>query len=338
MASATPPGLRPARLLHLIRRSIDVCRPDLRGATVLTEAATGAYVVTPVIAALAGAREVHAVTRATRYGSVEDVVAQTQALAVQAGVADRIWIHAERRPELFAAADVVTNSGHLRPLDAGTVALMRPDAVVPLMFEAWEIDLGRHDVDLEALRARGIRFAGTNERHPAVDVFGYLGPMAVRLLHDGGITARGAVLALLCDNPFRPYLVQGLEAAGATVRVLTDPDGFRATPDLDAVVVATAPTGRSALTQAQIADIAAHAPGAGVAQFWGDLDRRACAAADVWCLPEHEPAPGHMGILPSALGPEPVVRLQTGGLAVAGALRRTPEDRDAVHDALVDPC
>ena len=61
---------------------------------------------------------------------------------------------------------------------------MRPGTVVPLMFEAWEIDLGRHDVDLAALSAHGVRFAGTNERHPAVDVFSYLGPMAVKLLAD----------------------------------------------------------------------------------------------------------------------------------------------------------
>jgi hypothetical protein len=38
-----------------------------------------------------------------------------------------------------------------------------------------------------------------------------------------------------------------------------------------------------------------------------------------------------MGILPSAIGPEPIVRLQTGGLKVAQVLltpehRRTPDD------------
>ena len=64
------------------------------------------------------------------------------------------------------AADIVTNSGHVRPIDARIAGWMRPDAVVPLMFEAWEIDMGRDDVDLAALRDRGIRYAGTNERHP----------------------------------------------------------------------------------------------------------------------------------------------------------------------------
>ena len=71
------PGFRPARLARLAREAVDTLGLDLRGRTVYTEAATGAYVVTPVLAALAGARRVTAMTRATPYGSVDDVIAQT---------------------------------------------------------------------------------------------------------------------------------------------------------------------------------------------------------------------------------------------------------------------
>src|SRR5690606_1365873 len=57
----------PRRLVPLMRAAIARCRLDLSGLTVLTEAASGAYVVTPVLAALAGAARVIAVTRTTRY-------------------------------------------------------------------------------------------------------------------------------------------------------------------------------------------------------------------------------------------------------------------------------
>ena len=56
-------GLRPERLARLVRRAVETMSLDLAGATVLTEAATGAYVVTPVLAALGGAGVVNAVTR-----------------------------------------------------------------------------------------------------------------------------------------------------------------------------------------------------------------------------------------------------------------------------------
>ena len=48
--------------------AIERCQLDLAGQVVLTEAATGAYAVTPVLAALAGA-QVYALAAATRYAT-----------------------------------------------------------------------------------------------------------------------------------------------------------------------------------------------------------------------------------------------------------------------------
>ena len=50
----------------------------------------------------------------------------------------------------------------------------------------------------------------------------------------------------------------------------------------------------------------------------GGLAFEFAAAVPVW--PEAPPAPGHMAILPSAVGPEPIVRLQAGGLKVGEVL------------------
>ena len=80
---------------------------------------------------------------------------------------------------------MVTNSGHVRPIDRRMVGWMKPGSVVPLMYERWELRPG--EVDLDACRERGVRVAGTNERHPNVDVFSYLGVQAVKLLVDAGV-------------------------------------------------------------------------------------------------------------------------------------------------------
>lgn len=321
---AQQPGLHPQRVLRLMRRSIDECGIDLDGATVLTEAATGAYVVTPVIAALAGAKRVLAMTKDTRHGSVDEVMRQTRALAEAAGVYDQIDVITELTAEVLAAADIVTNSGHLRPLDEQTVGWMRPDAVVPLMFESWELGLGREDIDIDRLGELGIRFAGTNERHPAVDVFSYLGLMAVKLLTDAGVGVRGTRILLLCENPFKDYIERGLASAGAAVHTVE-----RLTPDsldgVDAIVVAMRPTGFAVVSTQDLHLIADHAPGAVLAQFWGDVPRADCQALGVPCVPLQAPPSGHMGVLPSALGPEPIVRLQAGGLKVASVLRKPHE-------------
>jgi hypothetical protein len=330
-----PPGLHPDRLVRLVRRAVTECELDLDGATVLTEAATGAYVVTPVVAALGGAERVFALSRNTRYGSVADVTEVTFDLAARAGVADRIEIVMEKTRALVGSADIITNSGHLRPLDARTIGWMRADAVVPLMFEAWELDAGRVDVDVEALRARGIRTAGTNERHPAVDVFNYLGPMAVKQLTDASVAVLHSRILVICDNPFAGFLRDGLRSAGAAVEVAPVPPRSFAT-DLDAVVVAMRPTGASVFDEGDARRLAEAAPGALVTQFWGDLDREAIARAGVVCWPEQGPSAGHMGVLPSALGPEAIVRLQTGGLKVGAVLRKAPAARTPADASFLD--
>ena len=161
---------------------------ELSGHTVLTEAATGAYAVTPVLAALSGAR-VFALSNATRYASADEIEKATRGLAQVAGVADRIELVYEKSPDLLNAIDVVTNSGQVRPIDKTMISCLKSASVVPLMYEAWEYRPA--DIDLNACRSRGIMVAGTNERHPAVDVFSFLGPLAVRQLHDAGIAVHG---------------------------------------------------------------------------------------------------------------------------------------------------
>jgi hypothetical protein len=168
--------------------------------------------------------------------------------------------------------------------------------------------------------------AGTNERHPAIGVFGYLGPLAVKLLADAGVSAYGGRILLCCDNPFRAYLEAGLVAAGAAVDTVEHLEAAPAA-DYDAVLVALSPRPRAVLAKPQADWLAARMPGAVLAQFWGDVDRPALAAAGVPVWPPDPPPRGHMGILPSALGPEPIVRLQAGGLKVAEVLRQPPEAR-----------
>jgi hypothetical protein len=90
------------------------------------------------------------------------------------------------------------------------------------------------------------------------------------------------------------------------------------------------------VTAADAGLLAEHAPGTALIQFWGDADRQALAAAGVPVWPLDPPGRGHMGVLPSAIGPEPVVRLQAGGLKVgellaAGLASATPQDRELVQ-------
>jgi len=309
-----------ATLARSMRNAIGRSELDLRGLVVLTEAASGAYIVTPLLAALAGAERVFAVTRSTRYGSAEEVRQSTLDFAGFLGVAGRIEILLSRDRETVVAADILTNSGHMRPVDAETIGWMKPSAVIPLMYEGWEFR--PEDVDLEACRRRGIAVGGTTETHAAIDVFSFLGPLAGKLLMDAGFAVYGNRILLLCDNRFAPFLQNSLRALGAHVDTRarleeSDPAGA-----YDVILVSLTPGRQLRLTSTEAAAIARLWPGAAVAQFFGDIDRDALRENGVRMWPETAPPHGHMAILPTAIGPEPTVRLQTGGLKVGELLAR----------------
>jgi hypothetical protein len=311
-------------------------RIDLAGAVVVTEAATGAYAVTPVLAALAGAEKVFAFTRPSRYGSVGDVVVQTRELASEAGVTGIVEVRTDRPLAVVGHADVVTNSGHVRPIDAAMVDRMRRGSALPLMFEAWEVQAGRFDIAIAEAVHRGIRIAGTNERHPLVDVFSYLGTMAQKLLFDAGTAVRGTRVVIVCDNPFASYLEAGLTAAGASVRVTRSVQEVDPGFDPDHLLVSVTPTGSSVLDNADVSWIAGHWPLTVVVQFWGDLDRAGLDRAGLRYWPADAPPAGHMAVLPSQPGPEPVVRLQAAGLKVGSVLLQEPDERSAFDVEFLD--
>ncbi len=306
-----------------MREAIERCRLTLAGSTVLTEAASGAYVVTPIMAALAGAEHVYAIARTTRYGSADDIKDETLTLARRVGVDSRIEVVAHKSYEQVSQADIITNSGHVRPLDRETIGWMKPTAVIPLMYEAWE--LRPSDVDIEACRQRGIALAGTNERHPAIDVFSFLGPMAIKQLLDAGVAVYASRILLLCDNLFSLFIERALVGCGAHVdarqRLLDAPSDVA----YDAILISLQPRSEAVLAAAEARIIAANMPGVIVVQYWGDIERESFHATDIEVWPPEIPPQGHMGILPSAIGPDPIVRLQCGGLKVAQVLL----DRDA---------
>jgi len=197
------------------------------------------------------------------------------------------------REFLIALADVtgVQNAPdmgdhHECQIDAELVAQMKPSAVVPLMYESWEFR--EQDVDLDACRRRGIAVAGTTETHPAVDVFSFLGPMAVKQLHDVGVAVHGARIGLLCDNPFEPHLTGYLRRCGAQVVTAHRLTRTLLRARCDAVILALRPRREPMLAAPGARRRAGYRPG----PVLGYADRAALAAAGVPVWPPRPPGPG----------------------------------------------
>jgi hypothetical protein len=313
---------------------------DLGGKTVLTEAASGAYVVTPVLAALAGAK-VYAYTRATRYGTVDEIFAATQILIDECKQKLDITLIDSITPEIIAQADIITNSGHLRPLSEDMLQYAKDSLVIPLMFEAWE--WRDADMDINYIRKRGFKVGATNERHPAVDVFGYLGDMAIKQLFDAGICPYRNKLVLICNNDFGPYIAR-VVARNCEGLAIIDKDehkgkyagikgvdwigGFPAInisekyKDAEGIIFTAYPFVQSWIGSNSVIDadsIKHQFTDPLLLRYAGDMDTALLVQKGIRYFPE-EVKPGHMGVLPSAIGNDPIIRLQAGSLKAAEAL------------------
>lgn len=328
-------------LIDKLQARVRVLDLDLSGKVVLTEAATGAYVVTPVLAALAGAK-VYAYVKDTRYGTKADAIDATKkVLAHWQGDLPEITFLDELSPDVIASADVITNSGHLRPLNEAVLRYAKNDLVIPLMYEAWE--WRNADMDLSYIRKRGFRLGATNERHPDVDVFNFLGDMAIRQILDAGLCLYDNKFVLICNNDFGPFIAKVLSKVCGGLGVIdvpanrhaynfenvhwigdfpavNIPDSYR---DAEAVIFTAYPFTTSwignngePMAAKQFKKNFRHAV---LLRYAGDMDTDALTEKGMRYFPQ-QVCPGHMGVLPSSIGYEPVIRLQAGGLKAAEAM------------------
>ena len=315
-----------SRLTYSIKRSVVRTNLDLKGLIVVTECATGAYSCTPAIASLAGAAKVVAFGKDSSHGTFEAAREDVLAICKALGLSKNILLATNSLDVLddnLGKADIVTNSGHLRPLNSERIKRMKKGCVIPLMYESWEF---RHtDLCLQTCQERGIPVAGTNERHPDIGVFDYLGPIAAKSLFNAGLEIHGNNILLICDNDFAPYLEKTLKNLGANVLKNTYSDNV----EIDAIVFAHTPGKSGGKLNIQSFNLPKKVPLC--CQLWGDVDR---SYFETKWIPEQVPNAGHMGIKLSTLGVEAVVRLQAGGLKVSELLVRGLSEGKGSEEAI----
>jgi hypothetical protein len=326
---------RDLRIDRILRGLIRDLAIDLSGLTVYTEAASGAYLHTPILAAVAGAEHVFALTRDSRFGKKEDVEAATYAAADAWGVRDRITVRFSKEPGDIGRSDMFTNSGFVRPIDAAMVAHMKPTAVVPLMWETWEFR--STDLDLDACRANGILVMGTHEGDPPLSMYEYGGFFAMKLLFDLGLEGHktrvlllggGAGLGIVIARQFR--------AIGIEVEWFAREEGARPFEDVtahfrdegdryDLILVAEHAVpiqllGREGLLTYD--DITRVNPGVRIGIISGNVDAEGLAQSGLAYWPKVAQPFGTMWYQAYELGPRPTLELYAGGLKVGEAMAR----------------
>ncbi|OGV51396.1 MAG: hypothetical protein A2017_14815 [Lentisphaerae bacterium GWF2_44_16] len=287
---------------------------DLTGKTVLTEAASGNYASTCVIASLAGA-EVYAYTKNSRYATVQEVKNQVNALASKLGALRGIRIIESFDGLDLRNIDIVTNTGFLRPLDSAFVNRLSRKCVIPLMWEPWEYR--PNELDLDACAAKGIKVYGTNESDPRLRTMEYMGYVLLRILLNNGFSPLGSRLLILGCERFVVPALSVLKNSGYAVRAVTDySEKIDSPEDYDAFILLEHERnlpligGRGAYLN--VADIPASAL---IVHICGNIDKKDLSSSRI--IPENPALFGHMSFSTDYADPKAVVDLHTAGLKVA---------------------
>ena len=182
---------------------------DLTGLTVLTELASGPYLLNVLLIALAGGKVI-CIGKDSDYGLFEGIVNQLKATCNENQM-QNILIFKERCPAgSLSEVDIITNSGLLRPIESDIITKVKKTAIISLMWETWEFR--DSDLDLKCCQKHSIPVIGTNENYRAIKMFGYNIFIVLKLLFELDLEIYNNKLAIIGSGPSIEPVIQKLIA------------------------------------------------------------------------------------------------------------------------------
>lgn len=247
--------------------------------------------------------------------------AATRAIAEKLGCDGSVTFSERSSAEAAEGCDLVTNLGFVRPVNRELVTRLSCFAAVSLMWEPWEFR--EADIDRAALDAAAVPLIATNEAHPRVRTFDYLGPTIGRLLLDEEVEIVGSRFLLVGSDPFGAAVRSWLTDAGAFVvraGLVEWAAHVMSAGDLDALLLVEHRDHRDLLAVAGASEALARlsALGAPVVRLCGVLDRSAIEAAGGRLAPPTDAPAGVMSVTTAHVGPRPVIDLHAAGLKAGG--------------------
>jgi hypothetical protein len=308
------------------RRIIELLELDLKGLTVYTELGSGNYAWTPIIAALADADKVYAFTRTSRYGTAEENVRNLDKITRSLGLEDvrsRIEVVTDRLGKHVASADIITNSGLLRPIDGQMIDLMKSTAVVPLMYETWEFR--RPDIDLKKCALKGIPVLGTKETAPPLDMMRYGGFLMSKLMFECGLEVHKDRILVVGKGRLANNIVKFLSSNGIEFHHLRSGNtGQLDFGDWDAIVVAEFDDDDMVIGPGGVIDphqLAKQNRSVQIVQICGTIDEPLIRKLGLSLHPD-QTQPGFMTVSADYLGPKASIELNAAGLKVGEIMSR----------------
>ncbi len=325
----------PYRIKNLIDEAINFNKLDLSNLIVFTESGTKNYVVTPLIAAKAGAK-VFAVVSDSKYGMAEDIAELTYNFAKFCGVRDNINVVFEKKKEIINQANIITNLGFVRPIDKRFIDMLNENAVIPYMCEAWEYREG--DIDIKTCKSKNIPVMATNEDAIGLEVFDNVGLLCIKMLFELEIEVYKSKIVVVSGDKFGKVIEKYLKAVGTEVYLIENlkyEENRRQLEDCDVLVIAdyidksTLIGNDGQISGIELIELSRKIC---VVQFAGDVDIDELDRYDIPYFPKNRVGTSRMGMTLAELGPKPVIDLHCAGLKVGEIMAKARLNGKSVEE------
>jgi hypothetical protein len=313
-----------SRELSIIKRCILEQDLSLKGKIVLTEVGTNGYLYTPIIPLLAGASKVIAWANDTPYGKAIEIENSLCKILTTISYSGEIIIRLnDRNIKDAEEADLITNSGNIRPINLSLLQNCKPGLVIPLMYEAWE--LRENDIDINFCKQKGINVAGTWENHPSIKVFDYVGLLGAKMMFESGLEIKENRVWIWSDDDFGTNIKNTVDKLGASEAILSiDLESFYAKlPELDVLFLADYSETRTIIGQNALIDIGLMNklnPNLTIVHLYGKIEINDFKPFNFILYPNKNGQAQVMSETLAFLGLEPLIRLQVAGFKVGEQL------------------
>ncbi len=304
------------REFRLIKEAIKNFELNLSGITVLTEAASGNFVWTPIIAALSGAK-VLAYSKDSKYASYREVKEMTEYYARQLFIENNLTVINVLNKEVISSADIITNNGFLRPLNKKILQYCKKNVVIALMYEAWEFR--NSDLDIKYCTKNGIPVLGTNEADSRLKTIEYLGAVVKKALYLNNIEIFKSNICILGYGKFAKVIYNSLKEECDYLEIWHDRFELNIISKLDALVVADHETNQLYIGNQgliPIDQIKKLNPDILIIHISGNIELDDLKQSCIKYFPKVIAKPKWMSLTTDFTGPKPVIDLHTAGLKV----------------------
>jgi len=327
---------------EIIFDSIKKINLDLTGLVILTEAATGNWIFTPLIAAFSNAKKVICFTKDSKYGSKEQIIKNFKEILQFLKLDGKIHTYTKRDPKIIYEADIITNIGLVRPINKKFIQSMKETAVISLMWEPWEFR--EEDIDLFECWKKQIPILGVNEHNSILDIMKYDGQAIIKIIKDHKITLENKKVILVGENLSALYMYNALHNIGSKVFLVSrllknecEQMGIKVigkalqeeqiTPylkDCDVIIINSIPIkdeiiGEKTLNPNKLKKLS---PNVSIFVYFGQVDYEKIKLSGLLYFPTEKPKEGHMSWTIDILGSKPTIELNSLGLKVGEILAK----------------